>query len=63
VSTLSVASLLLTGRSSRLLSSRPAFGLTLVETILKLASSLQFSSDVEEEDGCLALTLQILPSL
>lgn len=63
VSALSVASLLLTGRSSRPLSSVPAFGLTLIEKILNLASSLEFSPDDEEDDGCLALTLQILPAL
>lgn len=63
VAALTAASLMLTGSSSRPLSSVPAFGLTLFETILKLASSVEFSADDEYEDDCVALTLQILPTL
>lgn len=63
VAALSFSTSLLTGRSSsRPLSSAPAFGLTLVETILQLASSLDFPCDDEEDCG-LALTLQIVSAL
>lgn len=63
IAALSVATSLLAGRSLRPLSSVPATGLTLVSTILELASSLEFSIDDEEEDGGVALTLHILPAL
>lgn len=63
VAALSVATSLLRGRSSRPLSSAPAAGLTLVDRILELGSTLEFSIDDDDGDGWLALTLRSLPPL
>jgi hypothetical protein len=63
VAALSVATSLLKGRSSRPLSSVPAAGLTLVDTLLELASSLEFPIDDDEGDGWMSLTLRSLPPL
>ncbi|XP_024358246.1 aberrant root formation protein 4 isoform X2 [Physcomitrium patens] len=63
VAALSVAASLLTGQSSRPLSSVAAKGLALVDTILELVSSLTYSFDDEEAERWLALVLRIIPTL
>lgn len=63
VAALTVATSLLKGRSSRPLSSVPAAGLTLVDTLLELASSREFPIDDDEGDGWMSLTLRSLPPL
>lgn len=49
--------------AASLLSARPAAGLTLVSTILDLASSLELSMDDEDDDYGLAVILRVLPAL